>query len=200
LENILHVEVSRFWSKGLISVFTDCRSQFDPCTNALTKSGENLKVGDIVLHKLDSNGLLCPEDRPWRVVELLYTKLLDINDLKVGDEYGVYYRPEHVVLPFKLSAVDLRTKLYQFQSMHAGVEDLSFSVHDLPSIYPAGTGLKAHADVHKVVLESVDANPRGEHHRIELPMSCIKEEKFTLDVGNSHVIEAIGYVCYCKLI
>jgi hypothetical protein len=200
LENILHVEVSRFWSKGLISVFTDSRSQFDPCTNALTKSGENLKVGDIVLRKLDPNGLLCREDRSWKVVELLYTKLLDINDLKVGDVYGVYYRQDQVVLPFRLSAVDLRTKMYHFQSLHAGVGDLSFNINDLPSIYPSGTGMKAHADVHKVVLESIATNARGENHRIELHMSCIKSEKFTLDVGNSHVIEAIGYVVFCFLI
>ena len=192
LENILHVEVSRFWSRGLISVFTDSRSQFDPCTNALTKFGENLKVGDIVVRKLDPSGLPCREDRSWKVVELLYTKLLDVNDLKVGDDYGVYDRQEQVVLPFRLAAVDLRTKLYHFESLHAGVMDLSFSVHDLPSIYPAGTSMNAHADVHKVVLESVVANSRGENHRIELHMSCIKREKFTLDVGNSHVIEAIG--------
>lgn len=186
------MEVSRFWSKGLISVFTDSRSQFDPSTNALTKVGENLKVGDIVLRKLDPNGLPCREDRTWKVVELLYTKLLDINDLKVGDEYGVYYRQEQVVLPFRLSAVDLRTKLYHFQSLHAGLDDLSFHVNDLPSIYPSGTSMKAHADVHRVVLESEGTNAKGENHRIELHMSCIKNEKFTLDVGNSHVIEAIG--------
>jgi hypothetical protein len=192
LENILHVEVSRFWSKGLISVFTDSRSQFDPSTNALTKYGENLKVGDTVLRKLDPNGLPCREDRSWKVVELLYTKLLDVNDLKVGDDYGVYFRPERVVLPFKLSAVDLRTKMYHFHSLYAGVDDLLVSVHDLPSIYPAGTAVKAHADVHKVVLECVAPNSRGKYHRVELHMSCIKREKFTLDVGNSHVIEAIG--------
>jgi hypothetical protein len=125
-------------------------------------------------------------------VELLYTKLLDVNDLKVGVDYGVYYRLEQLVLPFKLTAVNLQTKMYHFQAVDNGADDLFVSVHDLPSIYPAGTGMNAHADVHKVVMECVDSNVKGTHHRIELHMSCIKRDKFTLDVGNSHVIEAIG--------
>jgi hypothetical protein len=192
LENVLHVEVSRFWSKGLIAVFTDSRSQFDPTTNSLTKVGENLKVDDVVLKKLDRNGLVCTKDYPWKVVELVYTKLLEIDDLKVGETYGVYYRAEQVVLPFRLIQVDLDTKTYHFQSTLVGVDDLRVSVHDLPSVYPAGTGMKAHADVYKVVLECAEQNSNGVYARVELLMDDIKKEKFTLHIGNSHVIEAIG--------
>jgi hypothetical protein len=65
LENVLHVEISRFWSKGLISVFTDSRSQFDPATHFLTKLGENLKVGDVILKKLDCDGNPCTQNRSW---------------------------------------------------------------------------------------------------------------------------------------
>ena len=192
LENVLHVEISRFWSKGLISVFTDSRSQFDPATNSLTKLGENLKVGDVILKKLDCDGNPCTQNRSWMVVELVYTKLLGVDDLKVGGEYGVYYRPEQSVFPFKLIEVDLDTKTYHFQSPFAGVEDLLVSVHDLPSVYPAGTGMNAHADVHKVVAESMEQNGKGSCSRVEMLMDGIKKRKFTLDVGNTHVIEAIG--------
>lgn len=192
MENVLHVEISRFWSKGLISVFTDSRSQFDPATNSLTKLGENLKVGDVILRKLDCDGHPCSANRPWRVVELVYAKLLGVDDLKVGEEYGVYYRPEQAVFPFKLVEVDLDSKTYHFQSPLAGVEDLLVSVHDLPSVYPAGTGMKAHADVYKVLVENLELNRKGSYSRAELLMDGIKKQKFTLDVGNTHVIEAIG--------
>jgi hypothetical protein len=194
LENILHVEVTRLWSKSLISVFTDSRSQFDPATNSLTKLGENLKVGDVVLRKLDCEGRPVADDRPWKVVELVYTKLLGVDDLRVGADYGVYDRTEEAVFPFKLVEVDLDTKKYHFQSPFAGVEDLRVSVHDLPSVYPAGTGMKAHADVHKVVVESLEQNSRNGCSRVELLMDGIKKQKFTLDVGNTHVVEAIGSV------
>jgi hypothetical protein len=192
LENILHVEVSRLWSKGLISIFTDSRSQFDPTLNALTKSGENLKVDDIILYKFDPSGLPCHKEYPWKVVELSYSKVLDINDLKVGVEYGVYYRLDEAVLPFKLKSVNLDTKMYHFTSTIDGVDDIYANINDLPSIYPAGSGINAHADVHKVVLECIKPNHKRQFKHIELHMSCIKGEKFTLDVGRTHVIEAIG--------
>lgn len=192
LENILHVEVSRLWSKGLLSIFTDSRSRFDPTLNALTKYGENLKVDDIILHKVDPSGLPCHKDHAWKVVDLLYSKVLDINDLKVGLEYGVYYRLDQAVLPFKLKSVNLDTKMYHFASTISGVDDIFANINDLPSIYPAGSGMNAHADVNKVVLESTKPNHQRLYKRIELHMSCIKGEKFTLDVGNTHVIEAIG--------
>jgi hypothetical protein len=194
LENILHVEVSRLWSKGLISVFTDSRSKFDPASNALTKYGENLKVGDTVLRQLDPNGFPCHDYQSWKVVELVYTKVLDANDIKVNEEYGVYYRPDELVLPFIFKSVDLTTKMYRFVSKHDGVADIYVHVNDLPSIYPAGTGMYAHADVHRVVLECTKPNHDNKRHRIDLHMSCIKRDKFTVDVGNTHVIEAIGYV------
>jgi hypothetical protein len=192
LENILHVEVSRLWSKGLISIFTDSRSQFDPALNALTKYGENLKVDDVVVYKIDTNGLPCQESFSWKVIDLVYTKVLDVNDLKVGVEYGVYNQLEEAVLPFTLKGVNLETKMYHFVSAQADMDDIRVSVNDLPSIYAGGTGMKAHADIHKVVLECLRPNRNGKHHRMELHMSCVKREKFTLDVGNAHVIEAIG--------
>lgn len=193
LENVLHVEISRFWSKGLISVFTDSRSQFDPTTKALTKLGENLKVGDVVLRKFDSEGRSCSDDRPWKVVELVYTELLGVEDLKVGESYGVYYRPVQVVMPFKLAAVDLVSKAYHFQSI-AGAEDLRVSVNNLPSVYPLGTGINAHADVKMIVVECMAKKSAGGYYRMELPVDEIKKEKFTVDVGSCHVVEAIGSV------
>lgn len=189
---MLHVEISRLWSRGAIAVFTDSRSQFNHATNSLTKLGEKLKIGDVVLRKLNCEGRICNELHRWKVVELVHTKSLEIDDLKVGEEYRVYYRPEQAVLPFVLVEVKLETKTYHFKSLLFGIEDFHVSVLDLPSIYPAETDGKAHADVRYVVLESIATNSKRRHARIELLMAANRKRTFTLDVGNTHVIEAIG--------
>jgi len=192
LENMLHVEISRYWSRGLITVFTDSRSRFDHVSNSLTKSGENLKVGDVIHRQLNSDGGPCTNGCLWKVVELVYTKLLGLDDLKVGEEYGVYYKPQRVVLPFKLIQVDLDQKIYHFEPQVVGIADLRVGVQDLPSVYPAGTQMSAHADVHQVVVESLEKNREGECKRESMLMDTIKKQKFTLNVGKTHVIEAIG--------
>lgn len=192
LENMLHVEISRFWSRGLISVFTDSWSRFDHLTNSLIKLGENLKVGDVILHQLSSDGDSCTEGRLWKVVELVYTKLLGVDDLKVGEEYGVYYRHQQVVLPFRLIGVDLATKEYHFEPELSGITDLRVNIKDLPSVYPAGTSTNAHADVHEVIIQSLKKNEQGRFSRESLLMDTIKKRKFTLHIGKAHVVEAIG--------
>jgi hypothetical protein len=108
---MLHTEVSRLWSKGVINVFTDSRAAYDPVTNSLTKFGENLKVDDIILRRVNENGCPCGEYHSWKVAELVYTRSLGIDDLRVGEEYGVYIRLEQAVLPFKLVGVDLDQKV-----------------------------------------------------------------------------------------
>lgn len=62
----------------------------------------------------------------------------------------------------------------------------------LPSVYPAGTDTKAHAVVHSVVFQSVDKGCADKHAIDEVPIKYIRREKFTLDVGHTHVVEAIG--------
>jgi hypothetical protein len=111
LENMLHTEVSRLWSKGVINVFTDSRAVYDPVTNSLTKFGENLKVDDLLVRRVNEDGNRCSEKHSWKVAELVYTRSLGIDDLKVGEEYGVYIRFEQAVLPFKLVGVDLDKKV-----------------------------------------------------------------------------------------
>ena len=192
LENMLHVEISRLWSRGLISVFTDSRSRFDHITNSLTKLGENLKVGDMLLRHVNSDGAKCTEGRLWKVVELVYTKLLGVDDLRVGEEYGVYYRPQQAVLPFKLTEVDLSTKDYLFSPIGLGISEVRVNIKDLPSVYLAGTSLSAHADVHEVIIECLERNEMGHFCRDTLLMDKIKKKQFTLHVGKTHVIEAIG--------
>jgi len=108
---MLHIEVSRLWSRGVITVFTDSKAQFDPSENCLTKLGQNLKVDDLILRRVDETGMPCEEYHTWRVAELVYIKSLGIDDIRVGNEYGVWVRQEEQVLPFKLVRVDLDSRV-----------------------------------------------------------------------------------------
>jgi hypothetical protein len=111
----------------------------------LVKKGENLKVGDVILHAVDKEGYVSETDNKWKVAELIYTALLNVDDLRVGREYCVYSKAEQAVLRYALTEVDLETKIYHFKSMVHGVQDIDAHMHDLPSVYPAGTDSHAHA-------------------------------------------------------
>jgi len=112
LENMLHVEVSRLWSRSVVTVYTDSKAHYDVESNSLTKYGENLKVGDLISRRVDEDGRPSPDKyHSWRVVELTYTEHLTIDDLRVGNEYGVFVRAHQAILPFKLVVVDLESKV-----------------------------------------------------------------------------------------
>jgi hypothetical protein len=111
LESMLHIEVSRLWSRGIIQLFTGSRAQYDEPTNALTKYGEYLKVGDSILRRIDEEGGPCIDYHRWRVAELRYREALSINELKVGDEYCVFVRDKQAVKSFMLESVDLDSKV-----------------------------------------------------------------------------------------
>jgi hypothetical protein len=190
LENMLHVEMSKMWAKGLIEVHTDSRSQYDHVSNSLIKFGEHLKVNDGVFRRVDENGTRVNKYHSWKVVDLIFTQALSISDLVVGTEYGIYVRLENAVLPFKLTGVDLESKTYTFKALEAGKEDLKAIAASLPSVYPKG--VTRHAAVEKVVVESVVKGRNGGYAREELLMKVIKSEKFTMDVGHTHVVQATG--------
>lgn len=181
---MLHLEVSRLWSKGLIAVYTDSKARYDPETNALVKFGKNLRVGDIVVAEFDDE----PSGR-WKVVALEYAESLGLSELRVGGEYGVWIRQEKAVLPFRLVRVDLDSKVYKFESLSSRATGFDVDVQHLPSVYPLGTKVTAHAGATEAVLRSMET---GCERRLN--MTQARAEKFTIDVGASHVVEAIGYV------
>ena len=108
---MLHVEVARLWSRGIIQLFTDSKAQYDPETNSLTKLGRNLKVGDSILRRVDQEGRQRRVYYTWRVVELSYKEALSIDELKVGREYGIFVSATQTVGAFKLEGVNLETKV-----------------------------------------------------------------------------------------
>ena len=190
LENILHVQVSKLWSKGVIQCFTGSRAKYDVDSNSLTKEGAYLKKGDLILRRVDQNGETSAEFFSWRIVDLVYIRALGLDDLRVGTEYGVYIRLKEAVLPFKLSKVDLETRTYHFKALDSSAEDLEAPAHNLPSIYPKGT--LRHADVSTVVLQCAVKNENDEFLRERLSMDDIRDEKFTMDIGHTHIVECIG--------
>jgi len=187
---MLHVEVSKMWSKGLLQFHADSRLSYDPKSNSLTKFGEHLKLEDGILRSKDENGSDCFDSIPWKVAELKYKKSLNVDEMKMGNEYGIYVRLENAVLPFELSEVDLDTQTYTFKSLDTSRPDLVANVADLPSVYPKG--MTKHAEVTEVVLQCKKIGRTGRYIQESFSMEEIKKNRFAMDVGQTHVVEATG--------
>ena len=190
LESLLHSEVSRLWSKGLISISADSKASFDSETNRLTKLGMYLKINDCIERQVDEDGKPSSYTCTWKVVDTVYAQPLGLDDLQIGIEYGVYVRQRGAVLPFKLIKVCLHSRAYTFESMTPGLGNLEINAKNLPSIY--AKEIQNHADVHALLVECTKKGRSGAYVRQELLMRSIEGEKFILDVGNCHVVEAIG--------
>lgn len=187
---MLHVEVSKMWSKGLLQLHTDSRLSYDPKSNSLTKFGEHLKLDEDILRSKDENGNESFDSVPWKVEELKYKKSLTVDEIKVGEEYGIYVRLENAVLPFRLTEVDEETQSYTFKSRDTSKPDLVANIADLPSVYPKGT--MKHAEVIEVVLQCKKKGRSGGYLRETFLMEEIRKIRFTMDIGQTHVVEAIG--------
>jgi len=67
--------------------------------------------------------------------------------------------------------------------------DYLCSLHSSLSLFHC---LQYSAHINSIVLESTSKGSHGGYVRDELSMKVIRSAKFTLDVGNTHVLEAIG--------
>ena len=189
LECMLHTEVSKLWSKGVIGVFTESKAQYDVASNSLTKFGEHLKLGDKILRRVDANGNPSKEFHRWKISEILYAEALGIEDLRVGEEYGVYVRQENAIFQFTLTGVDLQTRVYNFKSHKKKIENLAATAHDLPSIYPKGT---SHADADMVVITCLAKGDEESFYCEHFPIDELKGQQFVIDIGYAHVVECTG--------
>ena len=87
LESMLHDEVTRLWSKGLISVYTESKAQYDPTRNTILKDGSSLKIGDLIKRDVTNDGdKTKKEDVTWKVINVLYTETINLETLTVGSE------------------------------------------------------------------------------------------------------------------
>lgn len=190
LENMLHVEVSKMWSKGLVQNHTQAGARYDLEENSLTKQGNALKIDDLIHRRVDPNGNRCEGYYSWRVADIEYNQALSTDQLQIGSEYGIYIRVENAVRKFQLMGVDLSSDTYTFKALDPGKEDIKAAGKSLPAIYPRG--ITEHADISKVIVESVQKGDEGGYVRDALPFKSIAKEKFSLDIGHFHVIECIG--------
>lgn len=189
LECMLHAEVSRLWSKGVIGVFTESKAQYDVASNSLTKSGEHLKLGDKILRRVDPNGNPSKEFHRWKISDILYAEALGIEDLRVGEEYGIHVKQENAIFQFTLIGVDLQTRTYNFKSQKKKIDNLAATTHNLPPIYPKGT---SHADANMVVITCSAKGDTESFYCEHFPVDELKGQQFVVDIGYAHVVECIG--------
>jgi len=192
MENMLHVEVSKLWSKGLIECYTDSRAQFDLESNSLTKQGLHLKLNDQILRRVDPCGELSNKYFSWKIADFTHAKPLQADGLVVGREYGVFIGTKKKIMPFALATLDTKAGAYNFKSLSTSVANLKATAETWPLIYE--NGVEKDGEVRSIVLESVQKMSGGGFMREELPMNEVKTVRFTLDVGHTHVVECIGYV------
>jgi len=191
LESMLHLEVCRLLSKGLLQHDTNAGANYDVKTNSLLKLGKALKRNDLIFHNLDPNGRKS-EDKmySWKVADLEYNQPITVDDLKLGAEYSVYIHHKQENHQYQLTMVDLATEMLEFKDLEEDWEDISVSFQQVPSIYPKGT--TQHSAVKKVMLECTLPSDEFSYARDELDFSGIQSEKFAMDIQNTHVVEAIG--------
>lgn len=190
LENMLHLQVTKLWSKGLIQVFTDADARYDPETNAIMKDGQHLKVGDLLVRKLNGDGKKSFGSHSWQVTEVTMVPTLGIEDLKPNTEYAIYVALREAVLPFKLTKVELQSRTYTFESLSEKSKDIVVQAHTLPAIYKKGT--QRHMDVETFKIQCVEPSSEGDYKSQVIPMKKVRNYKFTLDLKNTHVFQCTG--------
>ena len=217
LEAAIHLQIAKCASRQLLQHDTNAKAQYDPEANTLSKNGLHLKKKDLVLWNVDNNGTKSDlgmkasagvrrsndqdEDAglfSWRVVDLRTDpsmRKLDADELQLRSEYSIYLGKRQALFPYRLMSVDLVTETYGFIAIdpekHKTV-DLVIKKVALPYIYmPA---VKRAFDWTSIVLQCELPGDDGQFVTREIPVEEAKSMTFRLDIGHSHVCEAIGKV------
>lgn len=191
MENMMNVGVVKLVSRGLLTQDTNSGAQYDYKTNQLIKLGKALKQNDLILRKIDEYGKVSEENYTWKIKELIYSKVLKPSELILGEEYSIYITRFKKCYPYRLVGINLLTHMYYFKSIDIdNVPDIESSESSLPSIHPKGT--KSHDTCEKIVIESNIPRHDGQYISETLLFNEIEKQPFIIDVGHSHVAEAIG--------
>ncbi len=118
-----------------------------------------MKIDDLIRRRIDENGVPSDKHHLWKVVDLVYSQALALEDLHVGQEYGIYIRLDNALQPYILTGIDVHHGTYTFKALTPGKEDLKATV-----------------------VESVVKGNQGGYVRDGLEMSTIRKQKFTIDV------------------
>jgi hypothetical protein len=177
------------WSKNLIGVYTDAKSQYDVKTNTLAKLGAHLKLDDAILRRVNAEGRKSNDYHSWKVVQIQFADSLNVGDLSLGETYGIYVRNRSAVVLHRLTGIDLQSKMYTFCPLTSG-PDIVAHADSFPYVYPKETS--KHAEITRLTVESVKKGSKGGYAQEIMFMKDIKDMSFTMDVRHTHVVEAIG--------
>ena len=188
LEDVLHDEVINLRSRELLDYYSGSGIKFDTNIGRFSKQGATLKVGDTI--RLDDEN----DGRPWRVVNEVFQRQLQRDEVAVGEEYDILLPREEHIRRFRLAKKTSEYDWYRFEEVNQ--ENVSSAVVLQGSfghlqVYPAGRG---RALPISIVLRC--AQPGSVEERT-LSFDDVKDKEFLLDVRNSHVLIAAGEVeCY----
>lgn len=177
LETMLHEEAIRLRSRGLINYYTGSGIDFDVQRGHFSKKGSTLKVGDNIR----------AENVRWRVIGHLYPRPVSATEAVLGQEYDILFSREERIATYRLVEAYPDFNVYGF-AITQPLIGLPNSLHgpfDRFQVFPKGL---ASIEPHSVVLKRMDGRP--EQRTIDF--QSVKEERFQLDVYDSHVLIAAG--------
>jgi len=191
LENVLHLEISKLWSRDLIEVSSKSSAEYDYKADVMTKRGEALKMNDLVMRSVDKDGNPSDEYHTWEVVELELHQRLDHTDVSQGDFYYLYGREYSYggLKKFQLVGTDIEDPLNPVYKFYNKDQQITTNVlaSRFPAVYPeAKHGFK------NIVLQCIEKNRHGAYERHYVDFEKAKKERFVMDVGQTNIVFATG--------
>lgn len=191
LENMLQLAIAKMLSRRLLVHDTQSGAGYNVTENALKKQGKALKVGDQISMKKNHEGNDTDAEFPWQVEHVVYNEPLTSKGLQVGEYYEIYEHTLKKLCTFQLVAHDIRKDALCFESQDSeAYSDIDTTTGSLPTVYPKGT--KSHSEVLKVIVRCMLRSRNSKFTKLELDFSEISGQQFSLNIGNTHVVEAIG--------
>jgi hypothetical protein len=193
MEAVLHLEISKLWSRNLLEIHSKSSAEFDHKKNVMTKRGNALKVNDIVLRNKDQNGKPSEELHTWEVIELVEHPTLGPQDMTLGHTYDVYARQHGGLVKMELTGIDYQANVYTFTNSEQDIKIVAPAAN-FPAVYKYDSKTKAnsHSTFKSIVFASVEISKKGNILRDEMPFSEIMNESHIMDVGQTNIAFAVG--------
>jgi len=196
MEAMMNTQVIKLASRHLIGHDTNAGAQYDVDSNTLVKLGKALKVDDLILRGVDPNGKSTGKKETefsWRITEISNQEGIPPHLCKLGESYQLYVPKLHAVLPYRFIGTNMKEKTFAFEALDKLGHDINGTVDHLPDIYPVDMEVK-HGATESITVECVLRSHDGTYQRETIPFSKVENEPFKVDVGETHVCEAIGKV------
>eukprot|EP00957_Ditylum_brightwellii_P193130 14704822-Ditylum_brightwellii.AAC.1 len=191
MEAVLHLEVSKLWSRQLLEIYARSSAEFDYKKNVMTKRGNALKEKDLVKRRVDPNGEPSEEFHTWEVVQLIENQTLSPDDLSPGRLYNVFSRDQGGLLTMELVSAD--EGVFDFRSTDEGLT-IQVTRSNFPSIYAHDSTSKGNArsPFKTIVFQSVELNRENKLTRYEVEFASIMNDSHIMDVGQTNIAFAVG--------